>query len=306
MPEEPDACAGDDGRQDSGVDLAERERERSANVSPAIAQTPAASPSMPVEEVDHVHDGHDPHDRQRHPDPCGQVDDAEEREGEVVDPHAEGARDRRRRHLPGELRKRVEPAEVVDRADDARDGGPEHDAAHLAREVEERERRDEDPEEDREPAEPRDRPLVEAPRVGLVDDAEQAGHPADRRREQDDDAERDQRAPEDLGVRAQVFEHARALLRAVQAVACVAEPGHDVALLVERAVDRRHDDRDVGMVAMDPLDPLGRGDQGDQPDGRRARAPSPSRPRLPSSCRSRASGRAGSRRGRRCRSGSFT
>ena len=50
-----------------------------------------------------------------------------------------------------------EAAEVVDRADDAGDCGAEQDAAHLAREIEERERRDEDAEEDREPAEPWDR-----------------------------------------------------------------------------------------------------------------------------------------------------
>ena len=38
-----------------------------------------------------------------------------------------------------------------------------------ARQVEERERRHEDPDEQREPAEPRDRELVDAARVGLVD-----------------------------------------------------------------------------------------------------------------------------------------
>ena len=62
---------------------------------------------------------------------------------------------------PRELRERVEPAEVVDRADDAGDRRAEHDPAHLPVEREERERRHEDPEEDREPAEPRDRTLVE-------------------------------------------------------------------------------------------------------------------------------------------------
>ena len=77
--------------------------------------------------------------------------------------------------------------------------------AHLAVEREEGERRDEDAEEDREPAEPRDRTLVEAARVGLVDDAEQARHAADGRGQQDDDAEGDQRAPDDLGVVAQVL-----------------------------------------------------------------------------------------------------
>ena len=39
-----------------------------------------------------------------------------------------------------------------------------------------------------------------APALGAVDDAEQARHPADRRREQHDDDERDERAPDDLEV----------------------------------------------------------------------------------------------------------
>ncbi len=116
-------------------------------------------------------------------------------------------RDGRRGHLTRELGERFEAAEVVDRADDARDGRSEHDPAHLAGEVEEREGRDEDAEEDREPAEPRDRPLVQAPRARLVDDAEQARHAADGGCQQHDDPEGDQRAPEDFGVVSKVMEH---------------------------------------------------------------------------------------------------
>ena len=71
-----------------------------------------------------------------------QVDRAEEREREVVDPDAERGRDRRREHLARELRDRRETAEVVDRADHAGDRGAEQDAAHLAGQVEERERRE--------------------------------------------------------------------------------------------------------------------------------------------------------------------
>ena len=126
---------------------------------------------------------------------------------EVVDPDAERGRDRRREHLAGELRDRFETAEVVDRADDARDRGAEQDAAHLVGEVEEGERRDDDPEEDREPAEPRDRPPVETALVGPVDDAEQPRHAADRGRQQDDDAEGDQGPVQDLRCRPQVVPH---------------------------------------------------------------------------------------------------
>ena len=66
--------------------------------------------------------------------------------------------------------------------------------------MQERERRDEDAEEEREPAEPRDRPAVQPPPAGRVDDAEQPRHAADRRRQQHDDDERDERAPDDLQV----------------------------------------------------------------------------------------------------------
>ena len=103
------------------------ERARVANVRPAIAQTPDASPSSPSRKltmfitatIQMTVSGMPTHGRE--------VDDAEEREREVVDPDAERARDRSGRDLAGELRDRVEAAEVVDRADDAGDRGAEHD-----------------------------------------------------------------------------------------------------------------------------------------------------------------------------------
>ena len=61
---------------------------------------------------------------------------------------------------------------------------------------EERERRDEDPEEEREPAEPRHAARrLAASVLGPVDDAEQARHAADGRGQEHDDHEGDQRRP---------------------------------------------------------------------------------------------------------------
>ena len=81
--------------------------------------------------------------------------------------------------------------------------------------------------------------------LGAVDDAEQARHPADRRREQHDDDERDERAPHDLEIAGELVpDHALTrLLRPVQAISRVAEAGDDVALLVQVRVDRGDDDR---------------------------------------------------------------
>ena len=120
-----------------------------------------------------------------------------------VDPDAEERRDRGRDHLAGELPARLEDAEVVDRAHDRGDGGAEEDATRLGAELEEGERRHEDPEEDRDPAESRDRVLVQPPRLRAVDDPKQARHPADRGREQDHDHEGGDRAVENLWMVAQ-------------------------------------------------------------------------------------------------------
>ena len=107
-------------------------------------------------------------------------------------PDAEADGDRCREELAAELLPPAQAAQVVDRADGRRDRRAEQEAAHRRIEVEERERRDEDAEEEREPAEPRHRARVRAALVaGPLDDAEQARHPADRRREQHDDHQRD-------------------------------------------------------------------------------------------------------------------
>ena len=59
--------------------------------------------------------------------------------------------------------------------------------------------RDEDPEEDRESAEPRHGAEVHAPRLAqLVDDTEDARDAADGQGQDDDDQEYDQEAPEDV------------------------------------------------------------------------------------------------------------
>ena len=55
-------------------------------------------------------------------------------------------------------------------------------------------------------------------------------------------------------------------LRAEQAVAGVAEAGHDVALLVEALVDRGGEDRHVRVDAVQLRDALGRGEQADELD----------------------------------------
>ena len=125
----------------------------------------------------------------------------------MVDPDAEGGRDRGRENLAGELGHRREPAKVVDRADHARDRGADHDTPHLARQVEEGERRHDDAQEDRETAEPGDRAPVETPPLRLVDDAEQPRHATHGRGQENDDPERDRRAVEHLGVIPEVVEH---------------------------------------------------------------------------------------------------
>ena len=118
--EEADAGSGDDRREDRRVRLPQREREHGEGDAgdPADAGGEAVHP---VEEVDHVHDGDDPENGQRHTDRRRKVHRAEEREREVVDPDAEEKWDRRGDELPGELAPRREHAEVVDRADHGRD-----------------------------------------------------------------------------------------------------------------------------------------------------------------------------------------
>ena len=103
--------------------------------------------------------------------------------------------------LAAELPPPRQAAEVVDRADRRRDRSAEQDPAVGPVELEERERRHEDPEQQRDPAQPRDRMRVDAaglPR--LVHDAEVPGEPPDARRQEQDDDEREQEPPDDLRV----------------------------------------------------------------------------------------------------------
>ena len=77
------------------------------------------------------------------------------------------------------------------------------------REVEERERRNEDPEKEREPTEPRYGLPVQPARLRPVDRAEAPGEAADRGCENDDEREGDERAPDDLQMIAERVEHQR-------------------------------------------------------------------------------------------------
>ena len=199
--------------------LAERQRDDGEGAARDGAHA-GGEPVEPVEEVDHVHDGDDPDDGQRLAHPRRELVHADERERETVDPDAGGDRDRRSADLTGELLPPEEAAEVVDRADGRGDGRAEQEAAHLVREVDERERRDDDPEEEGEAAELGDDPLVDTPLARPVDDAEEARDVADDRRQQQDDDEREPGAVEDFPVRSQLVEH---LLGPVQAIAGVAE-----------------------------------------------------------------------------------
>ena len=71
------------------------------------------------------------------------------------------------------------------------------------------------------------------------------------------------------------------LLRAVHPVAGVAQAGHDIAVLVEMAVDRGGPDRHVGMARLSRANALRRGEQADEADVAWRRAPSCARPRRP-------------------------
>ena len=74
--------------------------------------------------------------------------------------------------------------------------------------MEEGERRHEQTEEEREPAQARHRQLVDPPAARDVDDAEPPRHPSDGRRQQHDDGESDERPPQDVEVIAELVEDA--------------------------------------------------------------------------------------------------
>ena len=124
-------------------------------------------------------------------------------------PDAEPDRYRSRDNLTAELLPPPQAAEVVDRADGGSDGGAEQQSARLAREVEERKRRYENPEEERKPAQARHGATVQATPFRPVDDAEQTRHPADGRRQEDDDRRGEERAPDDLEMVGERMQHQR-------------------------------------------------------------------------------------------------
>src|SRR5689334_22616919 len=136
--------------------------------------------------------------------------DPDDRERKAVHPDAESDRDRGGGDLTEKLLPPDEPAEVDDRADRRRHCGAEEQAARLGRQVQERERRHEDPEEERKAAEPWHRTAVQPTGLRPVDDAEQPRHASDCRREQNDDDERDERAPDHVQVMRERLEHQRA------------------------------------------------------------------------------------------------
>ncbi len=168
------------------------------------------------------------------PTPRGQRVDADEREREAIDPDPEPDRNTGGGELPAELPVPRQPAKVVDDPDRDRDGRAEENAAVLAAGVKEGERRHEHPEEERQPAEPRHRQLVDAPPAGQVDDAEPPRHPSHRRREQNDDDERDNGAPDDVEIVGELVDdaemraadvpdnHGTSVLRRLDASACAA------------------------------------------------------------------------------------
>src|ERR1700687_3423399 len=69
-----------------------------------------------------------------------------------------------------------------------------------------------------------------------------------------------------------VLRGAMTLHRAVKPIAEIAEPGHDVLVLVQLAVDHRRVDVGARMMPFDERDAFRGGDDADDPDGSCARA----------------------------------
>ena len=167
----------------------------------------------------------------------------------------EPRRHRGREHLAAELLEPAQPAEVVDRADGDGDGRAEQQPARVAAERQERERGHEDAEEEREPAEPRHRRAVDPAAAGRIDDAEKARHPADRRRQQHHDDERDERTPDDLQVVAENVDDAvvrrgskhQRHLSAVRGERFVPRPGFNQVAVVTKRLRRERN-----QVAQQP------------------------------------------------------
>ena len=160
--QEADAGAGDDRRHDGRVGLPS-ESAITQNVMPEIAHTPAASPSRPsrkltmfmIATIQRIVSGMPTHSGSSWMPMNGKV------KRSIQTPNQTGIA--AAMSMPDELRARRQPPEVVDRADGRRHRGAEQDAARLTAEIEERERRHEDPEEEGEAAEARDRVDVEPP-----------------------------------------------------------------------------------------------------------------------------------------------
>ena len=206
--QEPEARSGHDRREDRRLRVAQRERDHGKRRA-GDRTDPRGETIHPVEEIDHVHDRDDPDEGQGDADPDGEVLDAEEGEREAVDRDPEADRDRGGEALAPELRPPVQAAEVVDDPDTGRDRGSEQDSPVRPVQLQEGERRHEDAEQERDPAQAGDRPDVQAPPLTrLVDDAEDAREAPDRRRQNEDDAERDQEAPEDFRVVSKGLPHA--------------------------------------------------------------------------------------------------
>ena len=283
----------------AGSILLEREGEDDVGRRRRSRRRPAARPSIPSRKLTMFITATIQTHRQRHADRGGQVDDAEEREREVVDPDAEEAAGSTRRSTwpasfrPGFSTRKssIAPTTVATAAPSStpRVSRPSSRNASAGTKI------------PKKIASPPSRGTglhVQAPPPGLVDDAEQPRHAADRGRQQDDDQQREQRSRREPRDGRAARPSVPRLLRAVEPVACVAEARHDVALLVQLAVDRGADDVDVRDA------PRARARSRRAPRRcRRAspsarRRPSPPRPPRRSSCRSRASGRARSRRAR--------
>ena len=181
-----------------------------ANVTPEIAHTPAASPSSPSRKLTMFITATIQTIVSGTPIQAGRSTAPRNGKREVVDPDAERRRDRRREHLARRASAPVEAAEVVDRADDA---APRRRRAGCRASRRERSRNASDGTRmPRKIASPPSRGIgrrLSAALVRAVDDAEQARHAADGRRQQDDDRRTRSRAPvEDLRVVAQLVEHA--------------------------------------------------------------------------------------------------
>ena len=173
----------------------ERERERRDRDDPTRERV------HPVDQVHEVRERDDPEDRDDAP-VRAEVDRAEERQRQPVERHVVADhRDQRDREDADELRGRVDPADVVVKAEQGDETCPDQDPDVRGVQVQEDDGRDQDCDHDRDAAEARQRPLVDARPVavaGVVDRADKR-RKADRKRGQgEDDRGRRQEPPANL------------------------------------------------------------------------------------------------------------